>query len=105
MNTTKIHIGMMLFTERAVNEIPTKSKLAGKYELLLLDGREINTKKYPVLAKMLEANGLGNKLPNETQDLDIQDHYVVARRLNRKEIMEIKAVLKDERARALGGNK
>lgn len=105
MNTTKLRIGMMLFTERAVNEVPTKSKLVGRHELLLLDGREINTRKYPVLARMLEANGFGNKLPNETQDLDIQDHYVVARRLNRREVMDIKTVLKAEQARARGDSK
>lgn len=100
----KIHVGIMLITERPVNVEPTKSKLFGKYELLLLDGREIDAKKYPTLAKLLERGGFGNKLPNETQDLDIQDHYIVARRVGSKELRDIKMVLSEEQKKAEAKN-
>ena len=86
----RIHVGQMLITERPTGTQPTKSKLFGRHELLLMDGSEIDKKRYPTLAKLLQTGGYGKYLPSETQELDIQDHYVVARRLTLEEVAEIK---------------
>lgn len=87
---SKIHVGMMLICERGVDETPERSVLMGNYELRLLDGSVIDKSRYPGLSKLLRRNGFGNRLPNDTQDLDIQDHYVVAKRLSKDEVSVIK---------------
>lgn len=90
MSRQKIHVGMMLITERPIGVAPSKSKLMGNYELLLMDGSTINRRRYPTLAKLLRRGGFEDKLPSETQEWDIQDHYVVAKRLSKDEVSVIK---------------
>ena len=88
----RIHVGMMMITERPIGVEPLKSRVMGNYELLLMDGREISRKDYPRLSQLLKRGGFGNKLPSEQQELDIQDHYVVARRLSKAEMLIVNQV-------------
>ena len=89
MAKSKLHVGIMFMTERESKVVP-KFRIIGNYELLLLNGREIDSTRYPKLAELLERGGYGSNLPNEYQEEDIQDCYIVARRLNSKEIRYMK---------------
>ena len=89
MAKSKLHIGIMFMTERVGNIVP-RFRIIGNHELLLLDGREIDKSRYPKLSQLLERGGYGDNLPNEYQEEDIQDCYIVARRLSSKEIRYMK---------------
>lgn len=101
MAKSKLHVGIMFITERdtSADAVP-KFRVMGNYELLLLDGREIDPKRYPRLSVLLQNSGHGNKLPNEYQQEDIQDCYIVARRMQAEEIRFMKDLRKQK-----GGDK
>ena len=86
----RVHIGQMFFTERPTGTKPIDAQIMGNFVLLLADGRKIDRKTYPTLYPMLKK--FDYCLPNETQEEDIQDHYIVARRLSPAERAEIKAI-------------
>lgn len=97
MAKSKLHVGIMFITEREVSaDAVPKFRVMGNYELLLLDGREIDPKRYPKLAMLLQKSGNGKNLPNEYQQEDIQDCYIVARRLSGEEIRYMKDLRKQK---------
>lgn len=96
MAKSKMHVGMMFITERKTGAHVPKFRVMGNYELLLLDGRKIDAKQYPKLAELLKKNGFGDILPNEYQEDDILDSYIVARRMNSEEIRYMKEARKQK---------